>query len=63
MRFTVEKHGKVFLIEDHGWEGPDCPKDTYPRMAIELKFRTRYRAESICQMLNSEWREFEIAPF
>lgn len=58
MRYTVASDKSVWYVRDHGWNGQDCPKEQYPKPAIELRFRTQIRAEQVANLLNMEWADF-----
>lgn len=53
-RFFVVSHKAVFRIADSQWEQLRQTSDN----VISLFFRTKQRAEEVCALLNSEWREF-----
>ena len=61
-RYVVEPDRSVFRIVDRGWVGPDCPKGVYPKSAVHLRFKTRERAQMVCDLLNAEWAEFTRNP-
>lgn len=61
-RFSVERDHRVFYIRDQGWHGSDCPRNHYPKPALELRFRKLANAQKVCDVLNEEWREFLANP-
>lgn len=53
-RFAVEPHGDVWFVRDQQWEQL---KQTSERAAV-LYFRTKGRAQMVCDLLNQEWAAF-----
>ena len=62
-RFTVIEHGKPrkwWIIMDNGY--PDCPA-CYDHQQVGINFANRMRAQTVANLLNAEWKEFEQNPW